>query len=224
MGWRQKAWVKDEPCPKLLLRQKKGFLTRTEVFKTGLVEKYIHHVLHSDFLGQKSMFLMLTDDGKKLLLIFRGSFARSVPRNIDCKMLPRATASGQQQPELPRSRLCRVVADQWRAKQIYFLFHSLYGYTTLSTALQWDPAHEMQKTTNYKTYSKPLPRAYSYIKLHLHETLGLCIMYPNSHSRHSNRPLLTLLWMGILIKVLQFLCLLQTYSVTRFWSLSNLNC
>lgn len=102
MGWRQKAWVKDEPCPKLLLRQKKGFLTRTEVFKTGLVEKYIHHVLHSDFLGQKSMFLMLTDDGKKLLLIFRGSFARSVPRNTStakcCRELRRRGSSSPSCP------------------------------------------------------------------------------------------------------------------------------
>ena len=49
---------------------------------------------------------------------------------------------------------------------------------TLLSVLDLKLAHDTQKPTDYETYSKALPRAYSYVKLHLYETLGLSIIYP----------------------------------------------
>lgn len=78
------------------------------------------------------------------------------------------------------------------------------------------------KPHQLQTPSKPLPRAHGYIKLHLHETLCLCIIYPYSHAHTVISPCWHLM-NGNSHKVLQFLCFMQTYSVTNFWFLSNPN-
>lgn len=184
------------------LRQKKGFLTLTPVFKTGLVEKCIHRVLHSYFLGQQRMILVSKDDGKKLLLIFRLSFARVVLRNTStAKCCQHLWCEANTSPSCSG----HACAGSWQTTDVQSKFTSYstahrvtprfrqHCRETLLLVLNLKLAHEMQKNTNYKTYSKPLPRAQSHIKLHLHGTLGLCIIYPYPHSAHSNQPLLRLL-------------------------------
>lgn len=115
---------------------------------------------------------MLKDIGKKL--IFRASFAKWLLRNTRTAEDSRVRA---QQPE--------PGAGWWQSTEVKSRFPS---YFTLIQPLLRPALSSSFKTGSWsakppqlQTHSRPLPRAHGYIKLHQHETLWLCIIYPYSH-------------------------------------------